>query len=122
MVVALNELPVHKLYTAATQRVEVPAVESGELEQLVLPLVESVDAKLAKRLCGQMMVVAYYYVKTIEEEGKRRRERRLLCQKDGAFFAKDRYSALGNWMREPDVPDIERRILSKINRMRREAA
>jgi hypothetical protein len=120
MTVALNELPFHKLYTAGTMREDVPTVD-GDIETLVLPMIESREAKLSMRICGQMMVVAYYTVKEVGEK-ERRRERWLLTQKTGNFFAKDRYDALGTWMKEPDVPTIERKIKDKIAQMREEAA
>lgn len=121
MTVALNELSFHKLYTAGTMREDVPTVDGG-IETLVLPMIESREAKLSMRICGQMMVVAHYTVKETGEGEKRQENRWLLTRKSGSFFAKDRYDCLGQWTKDPTVPEIEQKIVKKIAEMREEAA
>ena len=116
LVTDLNELPFHKLYTAGVQRADVMNTESNEWENIILPHVDSRDAKLAMRICGQMMVVAYYYhhIKT--------NQRRMLFQPYGHIYAKDRYGALGIYKSNPTVPELQSLIEKEIARKREEAA
>lgn len=116
LVTELNEEPFHKLYTAGVQRADVLNPEADEWQNLLLPHVDSRDAKLAMRLCGQMMVIAYYY------DHPPSKSRRMLFQPHGHIYAKDRYGALGIYKSNPDVPTLQSLIEAEIARKREAAA
>lgn len=117
LVTDLNEEQMfHKLYTAGVQRADVLNPEADEWQNLLLPHVDSRDAKLAMRLCGQMMVIAYYY------DHPPSRSRRMLFQPHGHIYAKDRYAALGVFKQDPQVPQLQSLIEKEIARKREAAA
>lgn len=99
LMLAFNALPMAMVYTAARQFVEIED-EAGNPATLHLPQLESKQAKVAMKLCGEMMVVAYYGIS--RATGKRT----MLFKRTGNYFAKDRDGRLGDTMEEPTLRAI----------------
>jgi hypothetical protein len=105
---AMNDLPCNILYTCHAMD-----SEDEEGETIVLPSLSgkngtSDPTTMAKWVAGT--VHAYGYLKVKKQEGKE--FRRLIFQRSGPYFGKDRYGVLGPYIDNPNMADIEKRILT----------
>ena len=102
---AFVELPTNVLFTATTMR-----KEDEEGDDIVLPNIDGKGYGIANYACAEMDVVAYYGM--AKDKSTKRTVRRLLCQHTPPYFAKDRFDVLGNWIDDPNMPDIIKLIES----------
>jgi AAA domain len=101
-----NELPVNCLYTALPLRLE---DEQGM--PYFLPALDGKQGGIAQQAMGYMHVVGHGTKRVIDAEGgKRKMVRRVFFQTTGPYRAKDRYGALGRFMDDVTIPQMEELI------------
>lgn len=87
--------------TAHTMRTE---DEDGKV--VYLPMFQGGQGAFSQKICGYMGCV--FYMQTVVKDG--RSKRILYTDKRSKFYAKDRYSALGGRVENPDFPSIMKKI------------
>lgn len=102
-----NDLPVNMLYTATSFR---KSDEEGD--DLILPDILGKDYGMSQWTCASMHVVGYLARRKVKSKGSAEavEVRRLLCEKTGPYFAKDRYDVLVPYVDSPNMPAIANRI------------
>lgn len=108
-VVMFNDLPINVLWTALAMHKEDP-----EGEDLVLPLITGKGYDISAAICAEMGVVAFMDVADVKVKRtsgtvESVRRRRLLVQSTPPYFAKDRYTVLGDdkgYMMDPTMPKV----------------
>jgi hypothetical protein len=100
-----NDLPVNMLYTATAFR---KSDEEGE--DLILPDILGKDYGMSQWTCAAMHVVGYLSKRKVKRGEEKIEVRRLLCERTGPYFGKDRYDVLVPYVQEPTMPEIIRRI------------
>lgn len=68
---------------------------------------------MASKVCGYMNVIGFLAKANIEESGEKKIVQRLLTQRTGKYFARDRFMALGHHVDRPTLPKIEGLIEAK---------
>lgn len=102
-----NDLPQNVLYTAQTMR-----ADDDEDEVLMLPLLSGKKGEFAQKICGMVHVVGYLSVVTPREGDP---FRRLILNREGKIFAKDRYDCTANGRIDlPSIPKLATRIQASI--------
>lgn len=101
----LNDLPVNMYYTALEMR-----RENEENDEIVIPLITGKDYQIAQYICGKMHIVGHMTAgnKRVKrgEEITAEFAREILFQHEEPYFAKDRFNALGEKMKNPTLPQI----------------
>jgi hypothetical protein len=105
------DLPTNVLFTALPLR-----VEDEEGEELVLPDLQGKGYQISQWVCAQMSIVAH--MKKVRKkagqdaQGEQKYEivRRFRFQYSPPYFAKDRYDALGVYLDDPTLAEIDARI------------
>lgn len=65
---------------------------------------------MPSKVCGYMNVIGYLGSTNKEVNGKKKEVPRVLTKKFGKFYARDRFNALGTFIDNPTIPEIESRI------------
>lgn len=97
---AFRALPIHKIWAA------LPAEKTDEKTKEVT-VGPDLPGKLMYQVPGLVDIVGYYYSYVDEEDVT---QRIMLTQHSGKYMAKDRTSALGRFIENPDIPSIMQRI------------
>jgi hypothetical protein len=98
-----NELPINCLYTALPLR-----LDDEEGHPYFLPALDGKQGGIAQQAMGYMHVVGHGVKRMIKlEDGKQAPVRRVFFQSVGPYKAKDRYGALGRWLDNPTMPQVE---------------
>jgi hypothetical protein len=102
-----NNLPINCLYTALPLR-----LEDDEGKPYFLPALDGKQGGIAQQAMGYMHVVGHGIKRTVKDEKSEKpiTLRRVYFQSSGPYKAKDRYDALGRWIDNPTLPQIERMI------------
>lgn len=98
----LKNLPINLGITAHAMR-----TEDDDGKVVYLPMFQGGQGAFSQKICGYMGGV-YYMTAVSKKEGGTKRT--LYTDKRGKFYAKDRYSALGGKLEDPDFPTIIRKI------------
>lgn len=106
----INDLPMHKMWTALPMR-----LEDEEGEPYYLPNFHGGKGDVAQQVMGYMKVQGFgEFVETKPVKGgKPNMVRRWHFQPYGPFKGKDRYDALGAYMDNPTLPEIAATIAAK---------
>jgi len=97
------ELPINFGITAHV----LETVDAEDNSKIFMPAIQGKG--MPSKVAGYMNVVGFYGAATVEE----RPVRRLLTQRFGKFYARDRFGALGAYMDDPTIPRIEAKIAAK---------
>jgi len=113
---ALNDLPENVLFLCHAMRDE---DEDGE--PMILPDIAGKNGTqdsttMSRWVCGTMHAYGYLKVK----RGDDGEYRRLIMQRSGAYFGKDRYGVLAPWVDNPNMLDITERILNPPKKKKKE--
>lgn len=101
-----NELPINCLYTALPLR-----LEDANNNPYYLPALDGKQGGIAQQAMGYMHVVGQGIKRTLKDQNdKPYVVRRVYFQSTGPYRAKDRYDALGNYIDNPTIPQIEEMI------------
>lgn len=98
------DLPINFGVTAHTLRTE---DQDGRI--IYMPWIQG--RNMPDTICGYMGIVAYMYARR-KEGGSI--ERAIRTQKDGKFYARDRFGALPKIMKSPTIPEIQRLVSEKM--------
>lgn len=101
MVVDFNELSINTLWTAQKMVRDDP-----EGDPVILPLIEGKDYQISAYVCAQMDVVMHMDLTKVKSGSGVSIERRLITGNTPPYFAKDRYSILGDVIIRPDINKI----------------
>jgi hypothetical protein len=110
VVKAINDLPVNVLYLCHTM-----TDEDEEGNQVVLPAIQGKNGTndpltMSRWVCGTVHFYGYLKVKHNGEN----EFRRLICKRSGPYFGKDRYGVLLPYIDDPNMVDIEKRIVDSM--------
>jgi len=98
----MSKLPVNFGITAHEMRL----VDPDDDRVTYLPDIQGGQGRFANKVCGYMGVVGHLEVKMRKEEGKSEELRVLRVRREGKYYAKDRYHALGKGVVNPTIPKI----------------
>jgi hypothetical protein len=87
-------------------------LEDDEGKPYFLPALDGKQGGIAQQAMGYMHVVGHGIKRTVKDEKSEKpiTLRRVYFQSSGPYKAKDRYDALGRWIDNPTLPQIERMI------------
>jgi len=91
--------------TAHTMRV-VETNEDDEEVTIYMPSVQGGQGTLSSKLCARMSIIGRLYIVEKEVNGKKVARRMMQTRRRGAYYARDRYNALGGSVTNPTVPKI----------------
>lgn len=86
-------------------------LETVDGETLYMPQVQGKN--MPSKIAGYLNVVGYMGKAEVEEGGKKKKVQRILFMKEGKYFAKDRFNALGHHVDKPTLPKLEALIQEK---------
>jgi AAA domain len=86
-------------------------VDPSDNSSLYVPFLQGKG--MPTKVSGYMNVVGYMGYALIDKGGKKTNVQRLLTQRVGKYFARDRFNALGHHIDNPTIPIIEERIEKK---------
>jgi hypothetical protein len=95
--------------------------ESGGDGTILMPQVQGKN--MPSKIAGYMNVLGYMSkVKAKQEDGKETVVQRILFQREGRVYAKDRWNALGHHMDKPTLPKVEELIEKRRETLRKAVA
>lgn len=105
---ALNDLPENVLYTAHAMRAEDEEGEPIILPDLVGKNGTQDPTTMSRFVCGTVGLYGYLKVQTDRKTGQPIPDgkRRLIVQRSGPYFGKDRYNVFGGRIDSPNIAEI----------------
>jgi phage nucleotide-binding protein len=104
----MKSLPFHFGITAHVMRIE----DEDDGSVTCMPQIQGKN--MPSKMCGYVSIVGRLYV--AKRKGEEEASRLLQTERDGKWYAKDRFGALGNRVVDPTIPGIEKIVLATSTR------